>query len=148
MKKTITLIIGIIALGFFIVIIKNNFFDEPNDPYLEKGFNAYDNKNYNEAILYFEKVDIQENKIITGYLGDAYLQVEEYVPAQKYLLKAYHEKTDERQYFKNTVNNLALSYLALKDTVNALKYFKEGMDLNNPSSKQNYELLQSILDKN
>lgn len=109
MKKTITFIIGIIALGFFILIIKNNFFNESNDPFLEKGFQAYENKNYNEAILYFEKVDINKNKIISGYLGDSYLQIEEYVPAQKYLLKAYTEKTDEPQYFKNTVNNLALS---------------------------------------
>jgi tetratricopeptide (TPR) repeat protein len=141
MKKTITIIIGIISLGFFIVIVKNNFFDQSNNSDIEKAFDAYDKKNYNEAILYFQKVDIQENKIITSYLGDAHLQVGEYVPANKYLLKAYQQKTDEPQYFNNTVNNLALSYLALKDTLNALKYFKEGAELGNPSSIKNLELL-------
>lgn len=143
MKKIITLILGIIAFGFFILIIKNNFFNQSNNSDIEKAFDAYDKRNYHEAILYFEKVDIQKNKIITGYLGDAYLQVEDYVPAQIYLLKAYNEKTDEPQYFKNTVNNLGLSYLALKDTVNALKYFKEAAELGNPSSIKNLELLKS-----
>lgn len=74
-------------------------------------------------------------------MGDAHLQVGEYVPANKYLLIAYQQKTDEPQYFNKTVNNLALSYLALKDTLNALKYFKEGAELGNLSSIKNLELL-------
>lgn len=140
----------LLGVFFFSHNSKPNFenFNQPEQAYFTERGNAelplqqaeiaYNNKNYKEAVLLFEKV-LKENKTaeIQYFYGLALLQENQFVKAES----VFNELKSGKSVYKNKATwNLALSKLKQKD-FNATKEIL----LTIPSDYENYEEVEKLL---
>jgi|GEM_PF-895868 len=145
MKKTIQIIIGIIAFAFLIVIIKKNFFTDDNTQFYDKAWSAYENKQYETAIMYFNLIDKDKYPEILMPLGSSYLKIGNYNNAIQNLSKAYKielgKKTDN---YNKILNTLGVCYLEIKDLRQARFYLEKALNEGNQNSLRNIQILDSL----
>lgn len=140
----IPLIIAIIAILGIIAIIKNNYiFSFGDTERLDKGWNAYENKDYNIAISQFSIVDHDKYPEVILPLANSYLEINEVYNAIKYLEPAYKNKNSYKDLPKIT-NMLGLAYIINKDYERARVILLESERLGNENSKSNLKILNSI----
>jgi len=145
MKKTLSIILGLFALAFLIVIIKNNFFTDSNTEFYDKAWNAYENRQYETAILYFNHIDEKKYPEILIPLGSCYFKIGDYNNAIHNLHKAYDKglgkKTED---YNKILNTLGTSYLENGDLKNARYFLNKALNEGNKNSTRNLEILDSL----
>lgn len=138
----IPLIIAIIAILGIFAIIKNNYiFSFGDTERLDKGWNAYENKDYNIAISQFSIVDHDKHPEVILPLASSYLEINEVYNAIKYLEPAYKNKNKD---LPKITNMLGLAYIINKDYERARVILLESERLGNENSKSNLKILNSI----
>ncbi|MDQ1097215.1 MULTISPECIES: tetratricopeptide repeat protein [Chryseobacterium] len=144
MKKVIQIIIGLIALGFLIVIIKNNFFISADTKSYEEGWDAYEKNQFEMAIFNFNHVDKNKHPDVWVGLGSAYLKTGDYNNAIQHLQKAYslNYKKGTEDYSKLLVS-LGMSYLYAGDPEKAKFYLEKARSLGYDTSV-NFKILDSV----
>jgi len=144
MKKVLQIIVGLIALGFLIVIIKNNFFTSADTKSYEEGWDAYEKNQFEMAIFNFNHVDKNKHPDVWVGLGSAYLKTGDYTNAIQHLQKAYdlNYKKGTEDYNKLLVS-LGMSYLYSGDIEKAKFYLEKARTLGYDTSV-NFKILDSI----
>ena len=144
MKKVLQIIIGLVALGFLIVIVKNNFFTSADTKSYEEGWKAYEKNQFEAAIFNFNHVDKEKHPDVWVALGSAYLKTGDYTNAIQHLQKAY-----DLQYKKGTEDynkllvSLGMSYMYSGDLDKAKFYFEKAKTAGYDTSV-NFKILDSI----
>ncbi len=140
--KIILLIIGIIAILGIIAIVKNNYvFSFGDTERLDKGWKAYESKDYSFAISQFLAVDHKKHPEVILPLADAYLEINEEDNAIKYLEPAYKNKNND---LPKITNMLGIAYIKSKDFKKARAMLLESEKLGNENSKINLHILDSL----
>lgn len=145
MKKTASIIIGIIAALGIIAIAKNNYvFSFGDSERLDKGWKAYERKEYGFAITQFVTVDLKEHPEIVMPLANSYLEVGEPYNAIRYLEPAYKNKNYSTDDHTKIINLLGIAYIEDKDYKKGRFFMEESRKLGNPYSERNLNILDSL----
>lgn len=145
MKKIIQIIIGIIALGFIIVIAKNALFTDTSTQFYDDGWDAHEKKQYESAVFYFSKVDKTKYPDVVMALGSSYLELKDYRNAILNFQEAYKNKTAySGGDFNKILNSLGYCYLQTGDLAKAKYFFQEAVKSGNSNSKKNLQILDSL----
>lgn len=145
MKKMIQIVVGIIALGLLVVIVKENFFTSEDSKSYRSGWEAYENKQPELAIFNFNHVDKEKHPDVLLGLGSSYLNIGDYGNAVQHLQEAYN-----KNYGKGTLNYdklliaLGMSYLYKGDIEKAKVFLKEARQNGKINTKINFQILDSI----
>jgi len=143
MKKTIQILVGIIAFAFLIVIIKKNFFAVENN--YEKGIEFINKKEFEKSIQYLKIADFQKYPEAYFALGEAYLRTDQYDKALNNFIKTYelnvlNSNDDNYSYL---VNMIGVLYL-YKDVKKSRFFLEKAHKLGNLNSKNNLQILDSL----
>lgn len=145
MKKLILVIIGIIAILGVIVIAKNNYvFSFGDTERIDKGWKAYENKEYSFAITQFVTVDFKKHPEVVMPLADSYLEIGEPYNAIQYLEPAYKSKDYNSADLSKITNMLGIAYTKSGDYKKARTFLEESIKLGNSNSQQNLQILESL----
>ncbi len=140
----ILFILGIIAILGIVAIVENNYiFSFGDKERLDKGWNAYESKDYGFAISQFSTVDHNKHPEVILPLADSYLEINEVYNAIKYLEPAYSSKSNHKDLSKIT-NMLGIAYIRNKDYKKARVMLLESERLGNENSKENLQILDSL----
>lgn len=145
MKKIVQIILGIIALGFLVVIIKDNFFTDSNTKSYNDGWEAYEKNQYEMAIFNFNHVDKTKNPDVLVGLGSSYSKIGDYNNAIQHLQKAYdiaYGKGTED--YNKVLVSLGMSYLYSGDLKKARYYLDEAKKIGTPDIQINFKILDSL----
>lgn len=144
MKKLFTIILGIIALGFLIIIVKNNFFTSADTKAHNEGWEAYEKQQYEMAIFNFNHVDKEKYPDVWVALGSSYLKIGDYANAIQHLKKAYdmEYKKGTEDYSKLLVS-LGMSY-AYSGDLEKGKYYLEMAKKAGYNTSVNFRILDSL----
>lgn len=95
---------------------------------LLKGFNLHKNHKFKEALLIYKNLlkKNKDNPKLLLFIGTAYLQINKYENAKKYL----EQSLEKDKYNQSTINNLATVYEKLKFTDKAIKTYEKSINLN------------------
>ncbi|KPE49410.1 tetratricopeptide repeat protein [Chryseobacterium indologenes] len=140
MKKLIALLGVVILLAgmAYLFLFKND-----NEKFFDQGVQYYNQKQYNEALFYFEKAEQLDNVEALKYSGTIYLESGE---PQKAIpkFKKYLQILDlESEDVKFALNDLGVAYFKLNDIENAKKYWKKAAELGNITSSDNLKELET-----
>jgi len=144
MKKVLQIVIGLIALGFLVVIIKNNFFTSAEKETYNEGWEAYEKQQYQMAVFHFNHVDKKKYPEVLPVLGSSYLKLGDYNNAIQNLQEAYdlgYKKGTED--YNKLVVSLGMSYLYAGD-LNKAKLYLEQAKKSGYDTKVNFQILDSI----
>ncbi|OBW40363.1 hypothetical protein AB670_03315 [Chryseobacterium sp. MOF25P] len=145
MKKYLLIGLGLIALLVIIAIIKNNYlFSFGDTERIDKGWSAYEKKDYSNAVVQFVAVDLNKNPDIIFPLADSYLEIGEPYNAIKYLEIAYKNKNYSSEQQSQITNLLGIAYTNDKDYNKARIFLNESDKLGNQKSKKNLQILDSL----
>lgn len=145
MKKALQIIIGIIALGFMIVIAKNALFTSTDTQFYDDGWEAHGKGQYESAVFYFNKVDKTKYPDVVMGLGSSYLELKDYGNAILNFQEAYRNKKGySSEDFNKILNSLGYCYLQTRDLAKAKYFFQEAEKLGNPNSKRNLKIIDSL----
>ncbi|WP_407405559.1 tetratricopeptide repeat protein [Chryseobacterium sp.] len=149
MKRKIILITGIIgiiiAIIFFIAIIKNIFFTDGQTKLYEDGWTAYENKQYDLTIFYLNKVEKNKYPDIVAPLGFSYFEKKDFQNTISNLKEAYDKKIGEKEgYYDKIANTLGISYLEKGDYDKSELYLKKAQELGNENALRNLQILDSL----
>ncbi len=145
MKKIIQIIIGIIAIGFIVVIAKNALFTSADEKLYDQGWSAYEKGDYKTAIFYFDKVDKAKYPDVFVGLGSSYMNIEDFDNAIQNFQEAYKKNLGKGTEDYNKVrNSLGYCYLQIGDYKNARFYFQEAMKSGSSNSKKNIQIIDSL----
>ncbi|MGN7866948.1 hypothetical protein [Chryseobacterium sp.] len=145
MKKLTIIIIGIIAVLGIVVIAKNNYvFSFGDRERLDKGWKAYEGRDYSFAITQFVSVDLKDHPEVVMPLADSYLEIGEAYNAIQYLEPAYHGKNYSADERSKITNMLGIAYTKEKNYKKARLFLEESNKLGNPNSKRNLQILDSL----
>lgn len=145
MKKIFQVVIGLISLGFIIVIAKNAIFTDANDQLYDDGWTAHEKGQYELAAFYFSKVDKSKYPDISMALGSSYLELKDYDKAIVNFQEAYKNKNSySTEDFSKILNTLGYCYLETGDLRKAKYYLQQAAKLGNPNSKRNLQILNSL----
>lgn len=148
MKKALQIIIGIIALGFIIVIAKNELFTDADTQFYNDGWDAHEKGQYELAVFYFNRIDKTKYPDVFMALGSSYLELKDYGNAVLNLQEAYkNKKAYNNEDFNKIINSLGYCYLQTRDLNKAKYFFQEAEKLGNPNSKRNLQILDSLNQK-
>ncbi|NIF07521.1 tetratricopeptide repeat protein [Chryseobacterium sp. Tr-659] len=144
-KKIIQIIIGVIALGFLIVIIKDNFFTDANTKSYNDGWDAYDKQQYEMAIFNFNHVDpVKKPDVLVG-LGSSYLKIGDYKNAIQNLQKAYDIGYGKgTQDYEKVLISLGMSYSYSGDIQKGKQYLEKARQLGASNLDINFKILDSL----
>lgn len=144
MKNIILFLLGIIAILGIVAIVKNNYiFSFGDKERLDKGWKAYESKDYGFAISQFSAVDYNKHPEVILPLADSYLEINEVYNAIKCLESAYSNKNSYKDLPKIT-NMLGITYITNKDYKKARAMLLESDRLGNENSKTNLQILDSL----
>lgn len=144
MKSRIVLIVSFLFLFVFVTSVYFFFTsDDDGMEYIEeKGWEAYDRKEYTEAIILFSKLNLDKhNEALLG-LADSYFvtgKVEEALPL---FLRFYAIIDNHNPNYSLVVNKIGISYADLKDWENARIYFNKAKNAGHPDAAKNLELIE------
>ncbi len=145
MRKTFQIVIGIIALLAILAIIKNNYlFSFGDTERIDKGWDAYEKKDYSAAIAQFLAVDLNKNPDIIFPLADSYMEIGEPYNAIKYLEQAYKNKSYRSEQQSQITNLLGIAFTKEKEYTKARIFLNESDKSGNPNSKINLQILDSL----
>lgn len=145
MKKIFLILIGIIALGFIIVIAKNAIFTDANAQFYDDGWTAHEKGQYELAAFYFSKVDKNKYPDIPMALGASYLELKDYDKAIINFEEAYkNKKAYSPEDFSKILNSLGYCYLETRNLKSAKYFLQEAEKSGNPNSKRNLQILDSL----
>lgn len=145
MKKILQIIIGIIALGFIVVIVKNTLFTSADNRFYDDGWTAYEKGDFNTAIFYFEKIDKTKYPDVYVGLGSSYMNTEDFDNAIQNFQEAYKKNVGKGTEDYNKVrNSLGYCYLQIGDYKNARFYFQEAIKSGSSNSKKNIQIIDSL----
>lgn len=148
MKKILQITIGIIALGFIVVIAKNTLFTSADEKWYNEGWNAHEKGDYNTAIFYFNRLDKTKYPDVYVGLGSSYLNTGDFKNAIQNFLEAYKKNIGKgTQDYNKIRNSLGYCYLQIRDYRNARVYFNEAKQLGNENSNINLQILDSLEQK-
>ncbi len=101
---------------------------------IDKGYRAYDNKDYKKAAQYFEealKLGVNDNSDIYSKIGHSYYNIKDYTKATELYEKACELGLNDG----NIYNNLGVIYLEglgiKQDYIKAIEYFEKACELGN-----------------
>ena len=140
MKKLIAILGVVILLGgmAYLFLFKND-----NEKFFDQGVEYYNQKQYNEALFYFEKAEQLDNVEALKYSGTIYLESGDPQKAiskfEKYISKIGLNDNDS----KFALNDLGVAYFKLNDIENAKKYWKKAAELGNITSSNNLKELET-----
>lgn len=145
MKKILQIIVGFIALGFLIVIIKNNFFTDSNTKSYNDAWDAYEKEQYELAIFNFNHVDKAKKPDVLVGLGSSYLRIGDYKNAVQHLQEAYDISYGKgTQDYNKVLVSLGMSYLYSGDSQKARYYLNKARQLGTPDLEINFKILDSL----
>ncbi|TWP30809.1 tetratricopeptide repeat protein [Apibacter muscae] len=145
MKKTTQVVLGFIALAFFIVIIKNTFFTDSNTQFYNKAWDAYEKQQYETAIIYFSYIDKDKYPEILMPLGSCYLRIGDYANAIQNLNEAYRRELGKKTGDYNKVlNTLGVCYLDIGNLKEARYFLEKALNEGNLNSTRNLQILDSL----
>lgn len=145
MKVATQIIIGIIAVGLIIVIAKNSLFTDKSTQFYNDGWTAFEKKNYESSIFFFNHVDETKYPDVSMGLGASYLELKDYDNAILNLQKAYKNKQSySSEDFNKILNSLGYCYLQTRELDKAQFFLEEGVKFGNPNSKRNIEIVDSL----
>jgi len=139
MRKSIA-ILGVIVMlvGMAYIFL----FKKDNEKFLNQGIEYFNQKKYDEALVYFEKAEELDNIDALKYSGTIYLESNNPQKAiskfEKYMSKLELPNED----YKFVLNDLGVAYFKLNDLENAKKYWRKASDLGNTTSLNNLKELQ------
>ena len=145
MRKVLQIIIGLIALGFLIVIIKDNLFTDSDTKAYIDGWDAYEKQQYELAIFNFNHVNKSKKPDVLAVLGSAYLKVGDYTNAIQHFQKAYdigYGKGTED--YNKILVSLGMSYLYSGDLKKARYYLMKAKQIETPEIQVNFKILDSL----
>ncbi|MDR6920865.1 MULTISPECIES: tetratricopeptide repeat protein [Chryseobacterium] len=140
MKKLIAILGVVILLGgmAYLFLFKND-----NEKFFDQGVEYYNQKQYNDALFYFEKAEQLDNVEALKYSGTIYLESGDPQKAiskfEKYISKIGLNDNDS----KFALNDLGVAYFKLNDIENAKKYWKKAAELGNITSSNNLKELET-----
>jgi len=140
MKKLIAILGVVILLGgmAYLFLFKND-----NEKFFDQGVEYYNQKQYNEALFYFEKAEQLDNVEALKYSGTIYLESGDPQKAiskfEKYISKIGLNDNDS----KFALNDLGVAYFKLNDIENAKKYWKKAAELGNITSSNNLKEIET-----
>lgn len=145
MKKIIQIILGIIAIGFIVLIAKNALFTSADEKLYDQGWSLYEKGDYKSAIFYFNKVDKTKYPDVLVALGASYMNTEDFDNAIQNFQEAYKKNVGKGTEDYNKVrNSLGYCYLQIGDYKNARFYFQEAMKSGSSNSKKNIQIIDSL----
>ncbi|MDN3694505.1 hypothetical protein QWZ06_20670 [Chryseobacterium tructae] len=145
MKKTAAIIIGFIAaLGILTISNTHYAFSFGDSERLDKGWKAYERKEYSFAIAQFVTVDLKEHPEIVIPLANSYLQVGEPYNAIRYLEPAYQNKNYSMDDHTKIINLLGRAYIEDKEYKKGRLFMEESRKLGNSYSERNFNILDSL----
>ena len=145
MKKIIQIVIGIIALGFIIVIAKSALFTSADEKLYDQGWSAYEKGDYKAAIFYFDKIDKTKYSDVFVGLGSSYMNTEDFDNAIQNFQEAYKKDVGKGTEDYNKIrNSLGYCYLQIRDYKNAKFYFQEAVKSGSSNSKKNIQIIDSL----
>ncbi|MBP2619650.1 tetratricopeptide repeat protein [Chryseobacterium jejuense] len=145
MKKILQIILGVIALGFLIVIIKDNFFTDSNTKSYHDGWDAYDKQQYEMAIFNFNHVDTSKKPDVLVGLGSSYLKIGDYRNAIQNLQKAYDIGYGiGTQDYEKVLISLGMSYLYSGDLGKGKQFLEKARQLGTSDLEINFKILDSL----
>lgn len=145
MKKILQIIIGIIALGFIVVIVKNTLFTSADNRFYDDGWTAYEKGDFNTAIFYFEKIDKTKYPDVYVGLGSSYMNTQDFDNAIQNFQQAYKKYLGKGTEDYNKIrNSLGYCYLQVGDYKNARFYFEEAMKHGSTNSIRNIQIIDSL----
>ncbi|WP_241331099.1 tetratricopeptide repeat protein [Chryseobacterium arthrosphaerae] len=145
MKKTFLILIGIIALGFIIVIAKNAIFTDADTQFYDDGWTAHEKGQYELAAFYFSKVDKARYPDAPMGLGASYLELKNYDKAIVSFEEAYkNKKAYSSEDYSKILNSLGYCYLQTGNLKNAKFFLQEAEKSGNLNSKRNLQILDSL----
>ncbi|MFZ4930960.1 hypothetical protein [Chryseobacterium sp. Mn2064] len=145
MKKILQIILGVIALGFLIVIIKDNFFTDANTKSYNDGWDAYDKQQYEMAIFNFNHVDPTKKPDVLVGLGSSYLKIGDYRNAIQNLKKAYDiDYGKGTQDYEKVLISLGMSYLYSGDLEKGKQFLEKARQLGTSDLEINFKILDSL----
>lgn len=126
--------------GYFLVLL---FLLEDTMSYFIRGNEFYNNKNYEEAITYYNKaIEEKDNEAYSCYnAGVCYIKLKNHPKAIEMLTKAITLNIDAKYFF-----NLAYCYSMINDSKKALRYFNVAWALDN-SDKDCEKAINLIINK-
>lgn len=138
MKKLIALLGVVILLAgmAYLFLFKND-----NEKFFDQGVQYYNQKQYNEALFYFEKAEQLDNVEALKYSGTIYLESGEPQKAIPKFKKYLQTLGSESEDVKFALNDLGVAYFKLNDIENAKKYWKKAAELGNITSSDNLKEL-------
>lgn len=145
MKKILLIIVGIIAISSVVVIAKNSIFTDSDTQFYEDGWEAYDKKQYELAVFYFERLNKDKYPEAFMGLGSSYLELNDYHNAVLNFEKAVLNKDKYNSEDNGKIqNSLGYCYLQTKKFSKARQHLLEADKLGNPNSRRNLEILDSL----
>lgn len=140
MKKLIALLGVVILLAgmAYLFLFKND-----NEKFFDQGVQYYNQKQYNEALFYFEKAEQLDNVEALKYSGTIYLESGEPQKAIPKFKKYLQILDPESEDVKFALNDLGVAYFKLNDIENAKKYWKKTAELGNITSSDNLKELET-----
>lgn len=145
MKKTLSIIIGFIALSIFISIIKITFFKNNDENFYNQGWDAYEKKDYNSAIILFNKIDSKKYPDVLGPIADSYMEIGDYENAIQNFEKVYKSNTAiNTENYPSILNNLGLCYMLVGKLKEARFFLEKSYNLGNKNSSTNLNKLDSL----
>lgn len=140
MKKLIALLGVVILLAgmAYLFLFKND-----NEKFFDQGVQYYNQKQYNEALFYFEKAEQLDNVEALKYSGTIYLESGEPQKAIPKFKKYLQTLGSESEDVKFALNDLGVAYFKLNDIENAKKYWKKAAELGNITSSDNLKELET-----
>lgn len=138
MRKVIV-VLGVVALLGFMSY--RFLFKKDDQKLLDQGIEYYNEKKYNEALIYLEKAEAFNNTEALKYSGTIYLESGEpqkAIPKFEKYLQTVDPKSDDAQF---ALNDLGVAYFKFNDVENAKKYWKKAAELGNTTSLNNLKEL-------
>ncbi|WP_295813092.1 hypothetical protein [uncultured Apibacter sp.] len=145
MKKTIQIMLGILSLLGIIAIAKNNYiFSNADNEYIEKGWKAYENKDYNYAISNFKFANPEKHFELLQVLGECYYNIDSINEAIYYLENAFVKSKLTKEEIIRIQNLLGICYIQKNNFNKAKYYLAKSKKLNDSASFKIIHFLDSL----
>ncbi|WP_282630748.1 hypothetical protein [Empedobacter sedimenti] len=145
MKKIICVFIVLITLISLFVIAKYKLFTDNNLKFYEDGWTAYENEQYDLTIFYLSHVDKNKYPDVVAPIGFSYFEKKDFPNALINLQDAYNKKIGIKEGYSDKISNtLGIIYMEKGEFDKSKFYFTDALNSNNPDSKRNLQILDSL----
>lgn len=138
MRKVIAVLGVVVLLGF---MSYKFLFKKDDQKLLDQEIEYYNEKKYNEALIYLERAEAFNNMEALKYSGTIYLksgEPQKAIPKFEKYLQTVDPKSDDAKF---AFNDLGVAYFKLNDISKAKKYWREAAKLGNTTSSNNLKEL-------